>query len=124
MAAGRCRFFLNGRSFIQWFSEYGFPGAHAVSNLNHHPVLPRKEMINTATKHDKPDPLSALQPLIQAQMAYDPPRQIACYLDERMVAVTVIFNSNQISLVVRACGISKGGPKLAPGICQHRDAAG
>jgi hypothetical protein len=57
-----------------WFSDYGFPRSHAVSNLNRDPILPRQKMVNPAAEHNKPDPLPTFQPLMRVQIAYDPPR--------------------------------------------------
>ena len=73
-------------------------------------------MINPAAEHDQPDPLPTFQPLMGAQIAHDPPRQVARHLDERMVTAAVIFNSNQISLVVIAGSVTESRTKLTFGV--------
>ena len=70
-------------------------------------------MINPAAEHNQPDPLPTFQPLMRAQIAHDPPRQVARHLDERMVTAAVISDSNQISLVVIAGSVAEGRTKLA-----------
>ena len=81
-------------------------------------------MVNPAAEHDQPDPLPTFQPLMWAQIAHDPPRQVARHLDKRMVVAAVIFNPNQISLVVLAGNVAEGRTKLAFGMRQRRHVAG
>jgi len=73
-------------------------------------------MINTTAEHDQSDPLAAFQPLVLAQIAYNPARQITRYLDQYMFPAALIANSNQIPLVVLAGNVVESGTKPAPGV--------
>jgi hypothetical protein len=73
-------------------------------------------MIDPAAEHYKPDSLPAFQPLMLMQTANDPPGQITRHLEQRMVTVAVILNSNQVALVVLTRSVAKSRTKLALGV--------
>lgn len=81
-------------------------------------------MINPAAEHDQSNPLPTFQPLMRVQIAHDPPRQVARHLDERMVAAVIIFNFNQISLVVLAGSVVESRTKFTFGMRQGYHVAG
>jgi len=75
-------------------------------------------MINTAAKHDQPDPLSAFQVLMQTQVTDDSARQITGYLDERVGAAKVISDSDHISLIMLTRCVVEGCTKFAFGMVE------
>ena len=76
-------------------------------------------MIDAASEHDKPYPLTRLYSITRAQPANNSPGEISGHLQHSEHAARRVGHRNQVALIVLAGVIAKRSAELARGMLDH-----